>query len=85
MVLVEGTLQISADSAPAEADGEIKSNKSDSEPYMRHRLRDRLSFWNIVPACSVLLYTMCIVLSVMIFLFNDHNNVQSKGILTKII
>ena len=27
-----------------------------------------------VPACSVLLYTMCIVLSVMIFLFTDHNN-----------
>ena len=45
MVLVEGTLQNLVDSAPAEADGELKSNKSDSEPYMRHRLRDRLSFW----------------------------------------
>ena len=45
MVLVEDTLQIPADSAPAEADGELKSNKPDSEPYMRHRLRDRLSFW----------------------------------------
>ena len=25
-------------------------------------------------ACSVLMYTICIVLSVMIFLYNDHNN-----------
>ena len=33
MVLVEGTLQNPADSAPAEADGEPKS---DAEPYMRH-------------------------------------------------
>ena len=30
-----------------------------------------------LPACSVLLYTMCIVLSVMIFLFNDHNKLHS--------
>ena len=44
MVLVEGTLQNPVDSAPAEADGELKSNKSDTEPYMRHRLRDRLFF-----------------------------------------
>ena len=27
----------------------------------------------VSPACSVLLYTICIVLSVMIFLCNDHN------------
>ena len=32
MVLVEGTLQNPVDSAPADADGELKSNKSDSEP-----------------------------------------------------
>ena len=30
--------------------------------------------YSVSPACSVLLYTICIVLSVMIFLFNDHNN-----------
>ena len=28
----------------------------------------------VSPACSVLSYTICIVLSVMIFLYNDHNN-----------
>ena len=28
----------------------------------------------VSPACSVLLYTICIVLSVMFFLYNDHNN-----------
>ena len=55
MVLVEGTLQISADSAPAEADGEPNLNKSDSEPYMRHRLRDRLSFWKEIGACDMVL------------------------------
>ena len=51
MVLVEGTLQISADSAPAEADGEPNLNKSDSEPYMR----DRLSFWKEIGACDMVL------------------------------
>ena len=55
MVLVEGTLQHPADSAPAEADGELKSNKSDTEPYMRHRLRDRLSFWREIGACDMVL------------------------------
>ena len=54
-MLVEGTLQISADSAPAEADGELNLNKSDSEPYMRHRLRDRLSFWKEIGACDMVL------------------------------
>jgi hypothetical protein len=28
----------------------------------------------VSPACSVLVCTICIVLSVMIFLHNDHNN-----------
>jgi hypothetical protein len=28
----------------------------------------------VSPACSVLVCTICIVLSVMIFLLNDHNN-----------
>ena len=55
MVLVEGTLQNPVDSAPADADGELKSNKSDSEPYMRHRLRDRLSFWREIGACDMVL------------------------------
>ena len=55
MVLVEGTLQIFADSAPAEADDEFKSNKSDSEPYMRHKLRGRLSFWREIGACDMVL------------------------------
>ena len=53
MVLVEGTLQNPADSAPAEADGELKSNKSDSEPYMRHTYR--LSFWREIGACDMVL------------------------------
>ena len=52
MVLVEGTLQNPADSAPAEADGEPKS---DAEPYMRHRLRDRVSFWREIGACDMVL------------------------------
>ena len=34
MILVEGTLQDSADSAPAEADGKLKSHKFDAEPYI---------------------------------------------------
>ena len=30
----------------------------------------------VSPACSVLVYTICIVLSVMIFLYSDHNNCE---------
>ena len=52
---MERTLQNPVDSAPAEADGELKSNKSDTEPYTRHRLRDRLSLWREIGACDMVL------------------------------
>ena len=55
MTPVEGTLQNSADSASAKADGELKYGKYDPEPYMRHRLRDRLSFWREIGACVMVL------------------------------
>ena len=55
MVLVEGTLQNPVESAPAEADGELMSTKSYIEPYMRHRLRDKLSFWKETGACDMVL------------------------------
>ena len=51
MILVEGTLQNPADSTPVEADGELTSDKSDTEPFMRHRLRDRLAFGGEIGAC----------------------------------
>ena len=36
----------------------------------------------VSPVCSVLVYTICIVLSVMIFLHNDHNNRFSSQYIT---
>ena len=55
MVFVEGTLRSSADSAPAEADGKLKSDKSDAESYMRHSMRERLPFWREIGACDMVL------------------------------